>query len=663
VKIPLALHPSFTLAALVATSLAACERATPQTTPATVVGMPTASSPPSPAAAPTPASQSANSIACIAPKSPSVEFYGGADFPSASCRARANELIAKMTPREKAAQMIQLARDQVARPEDIEALSLGSVLSGGGMGPWGQNSPGNWATMVNDYHRASRKTRLGIPILYGVDAVHGHSNVRGAVIFPHNIGLGASRDADLVERVSRATAEEVAATGADWTFAPVVAAVRDERWGRTYEGFGETTELAESLGPAAVRGFQGAALGKGPASILACAKHFIGDGATKGGVDRGDDDLDESEIRTLLLPPYARAIQAKVGSIMVSYSSVRGVRMHCSGHLLTDILKRELGFNGFLVSDWEAIEQIRATYDQSLAAAVNAGVDMIMHPAAAAHAIDALAALVPDRVSAERVDDAARRILSIKCELGLLDRTKFDEGSGEQAQLLREVGSDAHRKVAREAVQKSLVLLKNERGVLPLSKGAKSLLVTGRSADNLGFQCGGWTIDWQGGSGSVTTGTTILEGMKRAVSPKTKVMTERDPRVAPNAAVVVIGEPPYAEMRGDRRDLALDPQDIEAVKSAKSTGAPVVVLLVTGRPLILAPILDLADAIAVAWLPGTEGAGIADVLFGDVAPTAKLPHTWPKSMQDIPLSAADTTKTPLFPYGFGLTYAKRTASR
>jgi beta-glucosidase len=558
--------------------------------------------------------------------------------------------------------MFQLARDQVARPEDIAALSLGSVLSGGGMGPWGQNSPANWAEMVQSYHKASLKTRLGIPVIYGVDAVHGHGNVRGAVIFPHNIGLGASRDADLVERVSRVTAEEVAATGIDWTFAPVVAPVRDERWGRTYEGFGETSELAELLGPAAIRGFQGAALGKGPASILACAKHFLGDGATKDGIDRGDDDLDEPAIRSLLLPAYKRAVGAKVGSIMVSYSGVRGVKMHCSGRLITDILKRELGFNGFVVSDWQAIDDLRATYEESLAVAVNAGIDMIMHPQIGAGAIDALAGLVPDRVTPERVDDAVRRILSMKCELGLLDRKEFEVESGAEGQLLREVGSEAHRKVAREAVQKSFVLLKNERGALPLAKGVKSLLVTGRSADNLGFQCGGWTIDWQGGSGPITTGTTILEGVKRAVSAKTKVSTERDAKSPPSAALVVIGEPPYAETRGDRRDLALDPQDIEAVKSAKSTGAPVIVLLVTGRPLILEPVLDLVDALAVVWLPGTEGEGVADVLFGDAAPTAKLPHSWPKSMQDIPLNAGDASKTPLFPYGFGLTYPPKRAA-
>jgi beta-glucosidase len=601
--------------------------------------------------------------ACVAPGAPSTDFYGGPDFPSKSCRTRAGELLAKMTPREKAAQMVQLGHDQIARPDDVAGLALGSVLSGGGMGPK-VNDPASWATMVGDYHRASTKSRLGIPILYGADAVHGHNNVRGAVIFPHNVGLGAARDPDLVERIAKATAEEVAATGIDWTFAPVVAPVRDERWGRTYESFGEAPELAELLGPAAVRGFQGPGLGKGPTSVLACAKHFIGDGATRGGIDRGDDDLDEEQVRKLLLPAYARAVEAKVGSIMVSYSSIRGVKMHCSGRLLTDVLKRELGFNGFVVSDWQAIDQIPSSSDANLAMAINGGIDMVMHPKMGSGVIDAIQSLVPARVPSERIDDAVRRILAVKCELGLLDPGHFDStraaGTGQVERRLRDIGSEAHRRLAREAVQKSFVLLKNERSVLPLAKTAKSLLVVGRSADNLGYQCGGWTIEWQGSSGAITHGTTLLEAIKGAVSPKTRILTEPDPRVSPSAALVVIGEPPYAETAGDRSDLALEPADVEAVQRAKTTGAPVIVVVIAGRPLILGSVVDLADALAVAWLPGTEGAGVADILFGDVAPTAKLPHTWPKTMSQIPINAGDPTpEPPLYPYGFGLTYDKR----
>jgi beta-glucosidase len=604
-------------------------------------------------------------VVCLAPSAPATDFYGDRDFPSAICRARASDLLAKMTLREKVAQMVQLAKDQIPNPDETAALSLGSILSGGGMGPR-ENSPLSWATMVHEYHRASLRSRLGVPILYGSDAVHGNGNVRGAVIFPHNVGLGAARDPDLVERVARATAEEVVATGVDWTFAPVVAPVRDERWGRTYEGFGEAPELAELLGPAAVRGFQGARLGRGPASVLACAKHFLGDGATKLGVDRGDDDLDESQIRSLLLPAYARAVEGQVGSIMVSYSSVRGVRMHCHGRLITDVLKRELGFNGFVVSDWEAIEQIPTSPDAAFAAALNGGIDMVMHPKMGARIIEAIERLVPEVVSQDRVDDAVRRILSIKCELGLFDPSRFElDGSGRikpDAQRLGEVGSDAHRRVAREAVRRSIVLLKNGGGLLPLRKDLPTLLVTGPSADDLGRQCGGWTIKWQGEKGPITTGTTILEAVKRAVSPSTRVIGAPDEGASPGAAIVVIGETPYAETAGDRRDLALDTADVEVIKKAKATGAPVVVVLVTGRPLILGVVADLVDALVVAWLPGTEGSGIADVLFGDAAPTGRLPHSWPKSMTQIPINFGDARYEPLFAYGFGLTYAKNERS-
>jgi beta-glucosidase len=603
--------------------------------------------------------------ACVAPVAPSTDFYGRSDFPSTSCRARANDLLARMTPREKAAQMVQLAIAQIPQPDDVAALAIGSVLSGGGMGPK-VNDPASWAAMVLEYHRASLRSRLGIPILYGADAVHGHNNVRGAVIFPHNVGLGAARDPDLVQRIGRATAEEVAATGIDWTFAPVIAPVRDERWGRTYEGFGEAPELPELLGPAAVRGFQGDELGKGPASVLACAKHFIGDGATAGGVDRGDDDLDEARVRTLLLPAYARAVEAKVGSIMASYSSIRGVKMHCSGRLITDVLKRELGFNGFVVSDWQAIEQIPASEEIDLAMAINGGIDMVMHPKAGAGVIDTLVNLVPARVSRARIDDAVRRILAIKCETGLLEPGRFGAGGARgvpDEQRLRAVGSDDHRRLAREAVQKSFVLLKNDRAVLPLPKDVKSLLVLGRSADDLGYQCGGWTIAWQGSSGPITEGTTILDAVKRAVSSKTRVLTKLGSGDTPGAALVVIGETPYAETAGDRHALTLDPADVEAVKTAKATGAPLVVVVVTGRPLILGPVAELADALAVAWLPGSEGTGVADVLFGDASPTAKLPHSWPRSMDQIPINTGDASYAPLFPYGFGLTYGKRNGTR
>ncbi|HVR64082.1 MAG TPA: glycoside hydrolase family 3 N-terminal domain-containing protein [Polyangia bacterium] len=597
--------------------------------------------------------------ACVAPSTPSTAFSGRDDFPSPACRARAAQFQARMTLREKAAQMVQLGRDQV-RPDEIAALSPGSILSGGGSGP-PINDAAHWAAMVADYHAASRRSRLGIPILYGADAVHGHGNVRGAVIFPHPIGLGAAGDPDLVQRIARATAEEVAATGIDWTFAPLIAPARDARWGRTYESFGETPALAAEMGAAAIRGLQGPRLGQGPASILACAKHFLGDGATRLGVNAGDVDLDEAGMRALLLPAYVRAVDAHVGSVMASYSSVRGVRMHCNGRWLTDVLKRELGFNGFVVSDWEAVEEIAPGYDTGLALSINAGIDMVMHPKIAAGAIDAIARLVPERVSEARVDDAVRRILAIKCELGLLDgEPSSPAGESAAAASGAAVGSEAHRRLAREAVRRSLVVLKNRNATLPLRRDLRALVVVGRNASDLGNQCGGWTIDWQGASGPITVGTTIQEGIQRAVGARTRVAAALDGGGVPGAIIAVIGETPYAETAGDRKSLDLEPADVEVVRRAKASGAPVVVVVVTGRPLVLGPVADLADAIVVAWLPGSEGAGVADVLFGDAHPTGRLPHDWPRvsprSTASIPVNAGEAAADPLFPLGFGLRY-------
>jgi beta-glucosidase len=598
---------------------------------------------------------------CSAPSAASTGFYGSAEFPSPECRQLADQLLANMTLREKLAQIVQVGNDQLSAA-DISRHAFGSVLSGGGRGPKDANNPEAWAQMVQEFRAASLKSRPRIPILYGIDAVHGHNNVHGAVIFPHNIGLGASRDPDLVERAARVTAEEVVATGIDWTFAPVLAAARDERWGRTYEAYGEAPELGELLGPAAIRGLQGARLGERPESVLACAKHFLGDGSTALGDDQGDADLDDSGVRQSLLPAYARAIEAGVGSIMVSYSSIRGIKMHCNGPLLTDVLKRELGFNGILVSDWEAIDRLPGSNDVKFTAALNAGVDMLMHPKAREGILTTLQELVPRQVSIHRIQDAVRRVLAIKCEQGLFRPGRFQPGpDGKLAldqQRLAGVGSAAHRQVAREAVQKSLVLLKNGGNTLPLPKDVRSLLVAGKSAHDLGNQCGGWSITWQGRSGAITSGTTILQGVQQSVSQGTRVVFDATGRAEKglDAAIVVIGETPYAEYTGDRDNLSLDPVDVEAVENARAAAAKVVVVLVTGRPLILGAVLDIADAIVVAWLPGTEGNGVTDVLFGEAPPTGKLPHSWPKSMTQIPLNVGDPNYDPLFPYGFGLAY-------
>jgi beta-glucosidase len=488
-------------------------------------------------------------------------------------------------------------------------------------------------------------TRLQIPILYGIDAVHGHNNVRGAVIFPHNIGLGCTRDPELVERVARATAEEVEATGLDWTFSPCVAVPRDERWGRTYEGFGETPELVAEMAAAAVRGYQ--------PTLLACAKHYLADGGTAGGEDQGDALMDEATLRSLHLLPYRSAVVAGVDTVMASFSSWNGQKMHGNHYLLTDVLKGELGFEGFVVSDWAGIDQLPGDYASDVETSVGAGIDMVMVPQRYQEFTATLREQVESgRVPVSRIDDAVRRILQAKVDAGLFEAPHSDPS------LLDRVGSEEHRQVAREAARKSLVLLKNEGGVLPLSKMATRIHVAGKNADDIGNQCGGWTITWQGSSGAITTGTTLLEGLRAGVFAGTEVSYSRDGSGAAGAeaGVVIIGERPYAEGAGDRDDLTLEAEDVAAVRAVKEAGVPTVVVLVSGRPMILGRVLEDADALLAAWLPGTEGAGVADVLFGDHAPTGALSHSWPRSMAQIPINVGDPGYDPLFPYGYGLSY-------
>jgi beta-glucosidase len=562
-----------------------------------------------------------------------------------------------MTLPEKLGQMLQPDRGML-RPGDVETLGVGSILSGGGSAP-GDNTPLGWARMATEYRAQSQKARLKIPALYGVDAVHGHNNVPGAVIFPHNIGLGASKDPDLVTRIGRATALELSATGMDWTFAPVVASARDERWGRTYEAFGETPELAELLGPALIRGLQGSHLGERPDGVLACAKHFLGDGYTEGGKDQGNAVLAPEVIERDLLPAYSKAIEAGVGSMMVSFSSVDDVKMHCHGPLLNDTLKTRLGFNGFLVSDWRAIEQLPGDYDTQLSSAINAGIDMVMAPAVYTGFITTMLRLIPSRIPLERVDDAVARILAVKCAMGRLEPGAFPRGAGDALELppgIDRVGAPDRRLLAREAVRKSLVLLKNEPRVLPLSKKARRIHLAGSHADDMGNQCGGWTISWQGGAGAVTRGTTLRQAVDAAVGPGTVVTYSLDGRGAQGAdvAVVAIGERPYAEGHGDDAKLALDPTSLEVVRAVEAQGVSVVVVLMTGRPVMLAELPTLADALVAAWLPGSEAAGITDVLFGDYDFSGKLPHTWPRSIEQLPINVGDAKYDPLYAYGYGL---------
>jgi beta-glucosidase len=563
--------------------------------------------------------------------------------PSGGTTPDIESLLGQMTLEEKIGQMTQAERGSLLSPSEVATYFIGSVLSGGGSAP-PDSSPAGWAVFYDSLQTAALSTRLKIPIVYGIDAVHGHNNVRGAVIFPHNIGLGCTRSAALVERVTRATAEEVAATGLDWTFSPCIAVARDIRWGRTYESFGETPELVSDMAAAAVRGYQ--------PTILACAKHYLADGGTAGGVDQGDAQISEATLRAIHLPGYRAAVGAGVGSVMASFSSWNGLKMHGNRYLLTDVLKGELGFTGFIVSDWAAIDQLPGDYATEIATSINAGVDMAMVPNRHAEFFNTLRADVQSgRVPISRIDDAVRRILRQKVALNLFEKPLSDRS------LVSQVGSDAHRQVAREAVHQSLVLLKNG-GLLPLSKMTPRIHVAGRNADDIGNQCGGWTITWQGSSGAITPGTTILQGIRSAVQGGATVTYSRDGSGAGGASVgvVVIGETPYAEGLGDRTDLSLGSADIQAVRAVKRAGIPTVVVLVSGRPLIIDSILGDADAIVAAWLPGTEGEGVADVLFGDYAPSGKLSHSWPRSNGQIPINWGDAGYNPLFPYGYGLSY-------
>ena len=576
--------------------------------------------------------------------------------PNAPLDARVSDLLSLMTLDEKIGQMVQADLGCVTNRQDIETYGFGSMLSGGDSKPPGENNPLNWLNLVNDMQSWALKTRLHIPLIYGIDAVHGHNDVVGTTIFPHHIGMGATHDPQLVEAAERVTALEVAGTGIRWAFAPCIAVVQDERWGRTYESYGQDPDLVSQMGVASIKGFQGDELSGQPYSILACAKHYIGDGGTQDGQDQGNAVCDEATLRKLYLPPYKTAIDAGVGSIMVSYSSWNGLKMHANRYLLTDVLKKELGFKGFLISDYAAIDQISPDYRMDVETSINSGLDMIMIPFGPGRTnsyvefINDLKSLVADgEVPQSRIDDAVSRILRVKFQMGLFENPWPDTS------LTAQIGSADHRQVARKCVQESLVLLKNKHHALPLSKTCKHLAVVGQGADDLGMQCGGWTISWQG-SGEVTRGTTILQAIRDIVSPETEVTFSPDGAdiKGADAVIVVVGEPPYAEGFGDRTDLNLPAADTALIAKARASGAPVTTILLSGRPLILGPALRYSNAFIAAWLPGTEGEGVADVLFGDAKPTGKLPREWPKNDRQF---AANAMKgKPLFPVGYGLTY-------
>jgi len=582
---------------------------------------------------------------------------GAADSGDATPQARA--LLQAMTLEEKIGQMTQVDSDVLKKdPSAVEKYFIGSALSGGNSNP-ADNSPDTWRKFATDFQDRSLKTRLKIPLLYGVDAVHGHNNIIGAVIFPHNIGLGATRNPALVEQAARVTAEELAGTSIHWAFAPCVAVVQNIRWGRSYESFGSDPALVGQMGAAAVKGLQ-SDLPNG-FQVLSCTKHFAGDGGTQNGVDQGNTVGDEAALRKLHLAPYADAIKAGTKSIMVSYSSWNGEKMHGHKRLLTDVLKGQMGFQGFLVSDWAAIDQLPGDYKSDIEASINAGLDMVMIPNGPGQDnnylqfVALLRELVQEgKVSPARIDDAVLRILRVKYEMGLFEHPYATPA------LAGTLGSPEHRAVARQCVRESLVVLKNDKQTLPLAKKLKHLVVVGKAADDLGMQCGGWTIDWQGASGKVTKGTTILDAIRQTVDRETRVtfLPEGRGLTQADAVVVVVGEQPYAEMKGDRSDLSLPEADLDLVAKAKSAGAPVITILLSGRPLIVGPALKGSDAFIAGWLPGTEGQGVADVLFGDYQATGKLPCPWPDNNDQ--LGGTDAGK-PLFPLGFGLASAVKSA--
>lgn len=569
-----------------------------------------------------------------------------------------DNLIATMSTDDMIAQMTQAQ----APTTNCGGSTCGSALEGGG----GYTS--------SFYTRAWNKS---IPIIYGKDNVHGMGDVKNATIFPHNIGLGATRDSALVRRIGQAVAEEMWAAHIDLNFAPAVTVPQDERWGRVYEGFGETPELAASLGAAYVRGQQGDRF-NAEWRVISTAKHFVGDGATDNGYDRGNATMTDKELYEKYLPPYEAVVEQGVLSVMASFNQINGIHQHVDSARLTGILKTELGFDGYVIADWEGIENSTtpgAAGDYSgtvtgtsskdaIRNAINAGIDMAMVPSSAADFVSNMKSLVQaGQITQDRIKDAVRRILRAKIRAGRLDNPN---GPSAYVGVTSNIGSAAHRQIAREAVQKSLVVLKNER-VLPLATTDKVFL-TGSHANNTGLQCGGWTQGWQGSTSNNISGATSIQAGFDEVASGGRV-TSAD---AAGTIVYVIGEVPYAEWYGDFRNgdfnnkvissasyegVSFSTTDsyISQIKNWQSAGHKVAVVFITGRPLPVTSLIEAADAFVVAWLPGSEGAGVADVLFGKVSPTGKLPHTWPKDASQIPINEGDG-KEGLYPYGYGLTY-------
>ena len=584
-----------------------------------------------------------------------------------SCSANndVSGLISSMTLEEKIGQMTQVDYRYLQNVTDINKYFLGSILSGGGATP-PTNQPSSWVDLYNEFQEQALNTRLKIPLIYGIDAVHGHNNVVGATIFPHNIGLGCANDEKLIKEIAVATAVEIQATGLDWTIAPCLAVAQDERWGRTYESFSEDHDIVTKLGVATVQGYQmGNSLSK--KSVLACAKHYVGDGNTVFGtgsnnykIDRGDVVLDERELRSKYIKPFKESIKQGVGSIMISYNSWHGKKLHGHKYLINDVLKQELDFKGFVVSDWAGINEIDKDYKTSIIKSINAGIDMVMVPGSLNPDHDsyddfirlAIESVKEGSIPMDRIDDAVTRILKIKKKIGLFD------GPIKDPQNINMVGSKKHRDLARESVRKSMGLLKNKNKLLPIDRSGKKISFVGEHADNIGYQCGGWTITWQGGSGDITPGTSILDAFKETVKDTNDISYSIYGENIPDSDIIiaVIGEKPYSEGWGDRKSLDLSDEDKKILKRVKEKNRPYLIILVSGRPMLIEDEIKDCDALIAVWLPGTEGAGIADVIFGDHAPTGKLSMSWPRSIDQLPINIGDKIYNPLFPFGYGLSY-------
>lgn len=574
-----------------------------------------------------------------------------------SDRPSVEKLVAAMTLDEKIGQMTQVSNDSIS-PGEVTEFAIGSVLSGGNGNP-DPNTPPVWVEMVAEFVAAADLTRLGIPLLYGVDAVHGHSNVRGATVFPHNIGLGAIGDGDLMRRIGEVTATEMAATGVLWAFAPTIAVPQDIRWGRTYEGYGRDPALVAEMGAALVAGLQGAA-GESP-RVMACAKHFVGDGGTAWAsvprpewltwwngwgpgwqMDQGDTRVDEQALRDTHLAPYRAAVDAGALSVMASYSSWNGDKVHGHRYLLTDVLKGQLGFDGFVVSDWMGIDQLDADYDQCVIEAINAGVDMVMVPLDFRRFIDATRRVVKaGEISMDRIDDAVGRILSAKLALGLFEQ--------EQARPpLSAIGSTEHRSLAAVAARRSCVLLKDE-GVLPLAPD-EPVDVAGVAANDIGLQCGGWTVGWQGGTGATTEGTTFVEALRASHSGDLAfdAAGEFAGRAPSRIGIVCIAEEPYAEGPGDRELPSASESDRALVDRMRQRCERLVLVIYSGRPLVMTEMIAQTDVVIAAWLPGTEAAQLPGLLTGDYPFEGRLPQPWPETAADL-----DDPSGGLYPVGHG----------